>query len=137
MDKLRPKVAVNVFVVKDNKLLLGKRKGTGDGFWGLPGGHLEYMETLVTGAKRELLEETGLTADLTFENIISDPMKDDNTHYIHINFLAHNVANEPKLMEPNKCYEWKWFPMNELPENIFCGHKKIIPAFLSKTIFVD
>lgn len=138
MDKPRAKVATNVFVVKDKKLLLGKRKNTaGDGFWGLPGGHLEYMESLISCAKRELEEETGLTADLTFENIVNDPLKDDNTHYIHINFLAHNVIGEPQLMEPNKCYEWKFFSLNKLPENIFIGHRKIIPAFLEKIIFVD
>lgn len=138
MDKSITKVAVNIFVVKDKKLLLGKRKNTsGDGFWGLPGGHLEYMEHLIGGAKRELKEETGLTADLEFENIVNDPVKDDGTHYIHINFLASNVIGEPELKEPNKCYEWKWFPLNGLPKNIFVGHKRVIPAFLTRTIFTD
>lgn len=138
MDAKRPKIGVNVFVIRDNQLLLGQRKNTaGDGDWGLPGGHFEWMESLIEGAKRELFEETGLTADLTFLNLINDPLPDKDTHYVHINFLASHVIGEPKLMEPNKCYEWKFFPLDALPENIFLGHKKIIPAFLNKVHFVD
>lgn len=138
MDKQRPKVSANIFVVRDNKLLLGKRKNcAGDGFWGLPGGHIEYMESLTAGAQRELAEETGLTADLVFQGIVSNPLKDDGTHYVHINFLAENVVGNPKLTEPNKCYGWEWFSFDNLPEDIFIGHKKDIPAFLNKEIFVD
>ncbi|MFA6445801.1 MAG: NUDIX domain-containing protein [Candidatus Paceibacterota bacterium] len=138
MDKQKPKVAVNIFVIKDNKLLLGKRRSTaGDGSWGLPGGKLEFMEHLIAGAKRELEEETSLIADLAFENIVNDPCDVDSTHFLHINFLANNIIGEPKLMEPNKCYEWKYFSLDDLPEPIFIGHKKIIPAFIEKTVFID
>ena len=138
MDKQRPKVGVNVIVVKDNMLLLGQRRNTaGDGDWGLPGGHLEFGESAIDGAKRELLEETGLTANLEFTNIVNDPLVDKNTHYIHLNFLASNVVGEPTLVEPEKCYEWKFFPLNDLPLNIFIGHAKIIPAFINKFTFVD
>lgn len=141
MEKQRPKIGVNVLVVKNNKLLLGKRKNTvGDGFWGLPGGHFEWMESLTIGAKRELEEETGLIADkLIFLHIINDPMPEKGTHYVHINFLAEDVHGEAKVMEPDKCYEWKWFDLNNLPsrEEIFLGHRKIIPAFLNKIIFID
>ncbi|MCX6755773.1 MAG: NUDIX domain-containing protein [Candidatus Nomurabacteria bacterium] len=106
---------------------------TGD--WGLPGGHLEFGESAISGAKRELFEETGLVADLEFSNVVNDPM--ENVHYIHLNFLASNVVGEPTLVEPEKCYEWKFFPFDSLPSNIFIGHAKIIPAFINKIIFVD
>ena len=80
MDK-QIKIAVNIFVVRDGLILLGKRKGAiGDGTWCLPGGHLEYMESLTEAAKRELKEETGLEADLTWENLINDPRKDLDIH---------------------------------------------------------
>lgn len=138
MDKQRPKVSANIFVIRDNKLLLGKRKNSaGDGFWGLPGGHIEYMESLTEGAQRELKEETGLIADLIFRGVVSNPLKDDGTHYVHINFLAQNVIGEPELTEPNKCYGWEWFHLDNLPDDIFIGHKKDIPAFLNNEIFVD
>lgn len=138
MEKQMPKVAVNVFVIKDGMLLLGKRKkGAGNGFWALPGGHLEFGESLIVGAKRELEEETGLTARVTFENMVNDYSAGDGTHYVHINFLAHDVSGAPEVREPEKCYEWKWFLLDVLPENIFIGHRRVIPAFLNKTSFVD
>lgn len=138
MEDKKTRVAVNVFVLRGNELLLGKRKNTaGDGDWGLPGGHLEYQESLVEGAKRELLEETGLNANLVLESVVNDPLREEDTHYLHINFLAKDVSGEPELKEPGKCYEWGWFSLNDLPDNIFIGHKKIIPAFLNKINFVD
>ncbi|MFA7252468.1 MAG: NUDIX domain-containing protein [Candidatus Paceibacterota bacterium] len=137
----RPKVGVNVFVIKDNKLLLGKGKNVfGDGYWGLPGGHLEGGESMTGGAKRELKEETGLTADkLTFLNVINDPPIDEGGHYVHVGFLAEDVQGEPRLTEPDKCSELKWFDLNDLPqeEEIFIGHRKQIAAFLNKIVFVD
>lgn len=139
MKEKVPRVAVNVFVINSGKLLLGQRKNTaGDGDWGLPGGHVEYMESLMDAAKRELFEETGLEAELDFENIVSGTRHEDNKHYVHVNFLASGFKpKEPELKEPDKCYEWKWFAFNELPENIFIGHRKIIPAFVKRDIFVD
>ena len=59
MDK--PKVGVAVFVLKDNKILMHKRKNTlGDSTWALPGGHLEFHEQLEECATRETLEEAGV-----------------------------------------------------------------------------
>jgi ADP-ribose pyrophosphatase YjhB (NUDIX family) len=49
-DDLRPKVGVGVMVLKNGKVLIGKRKGAhGAGEWAWPGGHLEYMANLVHG----------------------------------------------------------------------------------------
>jgi len=60
MDK-KPKVGVGIIVIKDNKVLLGKRKNShGEGSWCFPGGHLEFNESLENCAKREVLEETGI-----------------------------------------------------------------------------
>ena len=60
MDK-KPKIGVGVIVIKENKVLLGKRKGShGEGEYAFPGGHLEYMETIEDCARRETLEETGI-----------------------------------------------------------------------------
>ncbi len=131
------RIGVNVFVLRSNKLLLGKRKGVGEGSWGLPGGHFEYGESMIGAAKRELLEETSLRAkNLSFLHIVNDPRKDDR-HYVHICFLANDVEGEPQVTEPEKCYEWKWFDLSELPKEIFIGHQRLIPAFLKKEIFLD
>ena len=122
-------VGVNVFVVREGKLLLGRRRDFfGSGDWGLPGGHLETGEKMIETAKRELLEETGLIAN-TFEfvNLVNDPQKDK--HYLQVGFLAKDAAGEPTLKEPERCYEWEWFDLNNLPENIFTSHSEQINFF--------
>ncbi len=58
-----------------NRVLLQRR--TDFDFWGLPGGVLEMDEDIESGARRELLEETGLTAgDLRLVGIYTDPKYD-------------------------------------------------------------
>ncbi|MFA6256935.1 MAG: NUDIX domain-containing protein [Candidatus Paceibacterota bacterium] len=130
-------VGVNAFVIKDNKILLGKRKNSaGEGEWGLPGGHLEHNEGMIQAVARELLEETGLTCDsFTFLNMGHDSSGDK--HYVHVSFLAQNIEGEPSLMEPDKCYGWEWLDLDKLPDNIFDSHKRRIKAFLDNQIFID
>lgn len=131
-----PKIGVNVFVIKDKKVLLGKRIGIGQGTWCLPGGHLEWGESLKDGAMRELEEETGIQCnDLEFLHVVNDPLKE--THYIHIDFFAKEWTGMPKVMEPDKCAEWGWFDIDNLPDPIFIGHQKLFPAFKNQIKFVD
>lgn len=60
---VRPIVAVLAVVIHDGKLLLVQRANPPDaGLWGFPGGKVEFGETLLTAAERELFEETGITA---------------------------------------------------------------------------
>ncbi|PIN92058.1 hypothetical protein CO154_01270 [Candidatus Pacearchaeota archaeon CG_4_9_14_3_um_filter_31_7] len=52
-----PKVGVGVIVIKDNKVLLGKRKNAhGEGSLCFPGGHLEFNEKVEDAAEREVFE---------------------------------------------------------------------------------
>jgi 8-oxo-dGTP diphosphatase len=54
------KVGCEIFLIKDDAILLGKRKNCyGEGTWGLPGGHLEQGESI-----RELLEEFGIEVEI-------------------------------------------------------------------------
>ncbi|RSM08793.1 hypothetical protein CEP52_004485 [Fusarium oligoseptatum] len=57
-----PRVGVSAIIYgPDGKMVTGKRKGShGAGTWQLPGGHLDYGESLLVCAEREVLEETGL-----------------------------------------------------------------------------
>ncbi|HNA62172.1 MAG TPA: NUDIX domain-containing protein [Rhabdochlamydiaceae bacterium] len=57
-----PRIGVGCVVERDGMVLLGQRKGAhAEGFWAFPGGHLEFGETVEACARRELVEETGLT----------------------------------------------------------------------------
>ena len=108
------------------------------GTWALPGGKLEFWEKLSDCARRELLEETGLIAKkVKFLQLINDMREEDESHCVHLQFLAEDTNGDPKLMEPNKCYGWEWFPLDNLPENIFIGHQKFFPALRDNLTVVD
>ena len=109
----------------------------GEGDWGLPGGHLEFGENMQEGVRREMREEIGLEiGEMTFVNLVNGPSS--GRHYLQVGFIARDVKGEPVLKEPDRCAEWRWFPLNELPANIFVAHQKQVEAFLKGDIhFVD
>ncbi|HBO99997.1 MAG: hypothetical protein UU48_C0002G0003 [Candidatus Uhrbacteria bacterium GW2011_GWF2_41_16] len=117
----RPKVGVGVFVLKDGKILMGKRKGAhGEGSWSLPGGHLEFNESWDMCAVRETMEETGVTIkNIRFGTVTNDIFQEEGKHYITIYMLSDYDAGEVKNMEPEKCNGWDWFDWNELPQPLF------------------
>jgi len=130
-------IGINIFVLKDGHILLGKRKNIyGAGTWGLPGGHLETGEAMKDAAMRELMEETGLHAEsFDFSNIVNDKSRDQ--HYLQIGFVAQGITGEPAVKEPDRCEEWQWFKFSELPGQLFPPHIKQIENFFQKNNFAD
>ena len=104
----RPKVGIGVMIIKDGKVLLGKRKGShGAGEFAWPGGHMEYMESFADCAKREVQEETGMEIEnIRFLRLMN--LKDyAPKHYVDIGLLAEWKSGEPKIMEPDEIVEWQ------------------------------
>jgi len=97
-DDLRPKVGVGVMVLKNGKVLIGKRKGAhGAGEWAWPGGHLEYMESFEDCARREVMEETGIEIhNIRFLRLMN--LKEyAPKHYVDIGLVAEWLSGEPKV----------------------------------------
>jgi 8-oxo-dGTP diphosphatase len=132
-------VGVNLFVIRDGKLLLGRRRDASyhDGEWGVPGGHLEEGELMASCAARELDEEVGLQADAFTLVAIDNDVRQDGFHYVHVGFTADGVRGEPVLKEPHKCYGWDWFSLTQLPEPLFIGHRKLIQGFIAGRLFTE
>jgi 8-oxo-dGTP diphosphatase len=124
------RVGVGVFVVKNNKFLIGKRLNAhGAGTWHLPGGHLELGESFEECAKREVLEETGLKiANVSFLTVTNDVFEKGNKHYVTIFLKADYVEGEPKVLEPDKCEEWKWISWDELKEPLFLPEQNLLKS---------
>lgn len=116
----KPKVGVGVMIVKDGKVLLGKRKGShGAGEYAFPGGHLEYMESFDACAKREAAEETGIEIENVRFLMLANVTKYAPKHYAHITLTADWKAGEPRVLEPEVCESWGWYDLNDLPAPLF------------------
>lgn len=120
MEENVAKVGVGVFIVKDGKVLLGKRKNAhGENEYGGPGGHLEYGETAEETAFREISEECGIKVKNLKMLCVSDLLTYFPKHYVDIGFTAEWEAGEPTVLEPYKLESWDWYDLDKLPDNLF------------------
>ena len=106
----------------------------GQGTWTMPGGKVEFMEKLVDAAKRELEEETSLIATKLDLLCISDDMT-DTAHYVTAGFIVRDYQGEVKTMEPETILEWKWFDLNDLPNNLYAPSAKCIEKYKNNIIY--
>jgi len=92
----RPKVSVGIVVWRgDDVLLIRRGKPPYEGQWSIPGGSVEFGERLHAAALRELLEETGVQADIlglvdVFESITK------HGHYVMVDYVARWRAGAPQ-----------------------------------------
>ena len=124
----RPYVGVAVIVIKDGKILLGKRKTShGTGTWHFPGGHLEFNETIEACAQREVFEETGVKIkNIRLGPYTNDIFKKEQKHYLTLFAVSEYDSGEPEPKEPEKCDDWKWFDWENLPEPQFLSIQNLL-----------
>nr|WP_319491958.1 NUDIX hydrolase [uncultured Desulfobacter sp.] len=124
----RPFVGVAVIITRNNRVLLGKRKGAhGAGCWAFPGGHLEFNESIEGCAAREVYEETGLLVkNCRFVTCTNDVFTDHHKHYVTLFVACAYDSGKPEVKEPEKCEKWEWFAWNEFPEPLFLSLKNLL-----------
>lgn len=131
------KIGLGIMIKDGNKVLLGHRcENYGDtggiyepGSWTFPGGKQEYDETMFDGAKREVKEETNLEiSELSIFGATDDIQP--NKHYITIQIIANKFSGELKNMEPTKHSEWKWFDLNNLPQNLYTPTREFLEEYI-------
>ncbi|MBV9354028.1 MAG: NUDIX domain-containing protein [Chloroflexi bacterium] len=117
----RPEVGVGVLVPRAGAVLLGLRLGShGAGTWSPPGGHLEFGEEPVECARREALEEAGVELGACrLVGVTNDLFAVERKHYVTLFYLADLTGGVPTVREPSKCAEWRWWPWDALPEDLF------------------
>lgn len=114
-----PGVGVATIVYRDGKILLGQRgaqSAHARGVWSMPGGKLDFGESLEDCARRETREEAGLEVEAPrFVALTNDIFAGEERHFITIFMLASSSVGEPQVLEPGKMEEWAWFAWDELP----------------------
>ncbi len=104
----RPQLAVSAAIFRDGKVLLVRRaRSPGKGFYSLPGGRVEFAESLHQALTREVDEETGLEIDIVglagWREVLPSA---GGGHYVIMSFAARWRANEPVLNDEHDDFKW-------------------------------
>lgn len=120
-NKKRPTVGVATIIIKDQKILLGKRAGKhGYGSWSVPGGYLEFGETFEECSIRETFEETGIKiSNPIFYTVINNIFHTEPHHSITIFMAGRYKYGTPKTTEPDKFTDVNWYDLTGMPEPLF------------------
>jgi ADP-ribose pyrophosphatase YjhB (NUDIX family) len=121
-----PLVTVDIIIEVGGGIVLIERKNPPHG-WALPGGFVDYGESLETAAVREAQEETSLDVVLTEQfYTYSDPSRDPRHHTVSTVFIA-TANGTPRGADDAK--EARVFRENELPTPIVFDHARILREY--------
>ena len=115
---MTPRLAAIAVVLHEDKVLLAQRKNDPDaGLWGFPGGHVEWGETALNAAARELHEETGVVAtpDRYLTNLDIIVRGDDGEiahHFLLAAVLCRYVSGTP--IASDDVSDARWFAIDAI-----------------------
>ena len=120
-----PALTVDAIAIRDGQIVLIKRKNPPfQGSYALPGGFVDYGETVENAVIREFKEETGLDADIKkLIGIYSEPDRDPRGHTVSIAFELKITGGN--MIAGDDAANVSLFPLDELPDMAF-DHAKII-----------
>jgi ADP-ribose pyrophosphatase YjhB (NUDIX family) len=137
-------VGFGVMMMKDGKILLGKRHEdpekadselNGMSTWTMPGGKMDFGETFEGIAIREVLEETNIKVK-KIEVICVNNERMDGVHFVTIGMFSDDFEGEAEVMEPDEITEWRWFGLDELPRPLFFPSEKVIENYKQKKFYI-
>lgn len=104
-----PQLAVSAAIFRGGKILLVRRaRSPARGFYSLPGGRVEFGETLHAALHREVDEETALKIQIVdlagWREVV--PGTSDGGHYLIMSFAARWIAGEPVLNDEHDDFKW-------------------------------
>jgi 8-oxo-dGTP diphosphatase len=111
LQPMHPQLAVSAAIFRDDKILLVRRAGSpAKGFYSLPGGRVEFGETLHAALHREVDEETALKIEIAglagWREVV--PGTSGGGHYLIMSFAARWIAGEVVLNE--ELDDFRWLP---------------------------
>jgi 8-oxo-dGTP pyrophosphatase MutT (NUDIX family) len=126
-------VAVHVFVLRGDQVLLLRRANTGyeDGKLSVPAGHVERGETVTGAALRETLEEVGLTLDAGRLRVVGVMHKSvGNRIDFFLSYALEMAEGEPSNLEPEKCSELLWSALRAPPADTISYVRAALANFI-------
>lgn len=102
--------------------LRGKKAKNERGKWEIPGGSVEFGETLEDALKREIKEEHSIDIEVVeLLDVCSHLIPDERQHWVSPTYICRITKGTPKILEPDKCDSIGWFTLkeaNKLPLSI-------------------
>ncbi|WP_432821197.1 NUDIX domain-containing protein [Trichloromonas sp.] len=124
-----PFPTVDIIIRQGNSIVLIERRNEPMG-WALPGGFVDYGESLETAAAREALEETGLAVrNLKQFGAYSDPQRDPRQHNISFVFTA---EGEGVLEGGDDAASARLFALDNLPSPLCFDHADILRDYIDR-----
>ena len=125
--------------IKDGNILLLRRRNTGyeDGKYGLVAGHVDADESITQAALRESKEESGIDIspeDLEVKTTMHRRQDDERVDFF---FEVKKWSGEARNMEPDKCDDLRWFPVDEFPSNIIPYIRQAIECYRKGIIYSE
>lgn len=129
----------HLFLIKNNKILLARRKDTGygNGNYGLISGHIDAGESATSAMSREAQEETGIKINPKDLQLVHILHKKETDERIDLFFTAKDWKGKPMINEPHLCDDMKWFSLNDLPSNTIPYVRKAIEDFQNGVIYAE
>jgi 8-oxo-dGTP diphosphatase len=124
-----PFPTVDIIIQVREMVVLIERKNEPTG-WALPGGFVDYGESLEEAAIREAREETGLDINTLRQfGAYSDPQRDPRQHNISFVFVAEGSG---ELLGGDDASHAALFHLDELPSPLCFDHGKILDDYRHK-----
>lgn len=118
--RYRACIDVHLILRRAEEILLGQRRNTGfaDGCWHLPSGHTEDGESATAALIREAAEEIGVSIDPAEARFVHLMHHRTDSGRIALFFETTRWDGEPTNREPDKCADWEWFSLSDLPADM-------------------
>ncbi|MCW9014161.1 MAG: NUDIX domain-containing protein [Gammaproteobacteria bacterium] len=124
----QPRVGVAVIVLRQGKVLLGRRmKMPGRNTWQCPGGYMQQGESVFESARREVAEASGLVIhNLNYGPYTNNRFTNGGLHTVTLYVVADYMGGEAIVKEPNEIECWQWVDINEMPQPLFLPLQKLM-----------
>lgn len=111
-DKKIQKIVASAFIHKDGKLLIARRAATEDfmpGVFEIPGGRIEFGETMEQGLAREIKEELHVDVKIGEPFHVFSTVDSETQHTIEVDYFATMVnPNQKIILNPDNHSEYRW-----------------------------